>query len=142
GRPCFANRLALYPAGCYVLARDREPVLGYLLAYPWLADDAPALNILLDALPAAPAVMYLHDLALHPNARGAGHAATIVKHLAEVAEAAGWPVITLVAVNNAAAFWQRHGFQIRETHSLCQKLTSYGPDARYMVRALPRAVIG
>lgn len=134
GRPCFANRLALYPAGCFVRARDHESPLGYLIAYPWLADDAPALNILLDALPAEPAVMYLHDLALHPDARGAGHAATIIAHLAEEAGAAGWPAIALIAVNNAAAFWQRHEFKVRETPALRQKLASYGPDARYMVR--------
>ena len=59
-----------------------------------------------------------------------------------MAEAVGWPAIALIAVNNAAAFWERHQFEIRETQSLRQKLASYGPDARYMVRALPRADIG
>ncbi|MGI8432934.1 MAG: GNAT family N-acetyltransferase [Chthoniobacterales bacterium] len=179
GRPCFANRLALYPAGCFVLAENpvipstvegsrrasekhesqegskRKPdgiprlrfaplgmTAGYLIAYPSLADDPPSLNILLDALPADPAVMYLHDLALHPDARGAGRAAEIIEHLVEITRAAGLPAIALVAVNHAAAFWERHEFEVRETPALRRKLASYGPDARYMVRALSRAVIG
>ncbi len=184
GRPCFANRLALYPSGCFVLAaadpsvipseaegsrraseklnspddasgkpdgiprllpHPRDPLgmtAGYLIAYPWRADSAPALDTLLETLPADPAVIYLHDLALHPDARGAGHAATIVEALAEDARAGGWPALALVAVNNAAPFWQRHGFKIRDTPPLRAKLASYGPDACYMVRALRPATIG
>ena len=39
-RPMFANRLALAPEGCFVLEVDGR-VLGYLIAYPWLAEAAP-----------------------------------------------------------------------------------------------------
>lgn len=136
GRDCFENRLSLNPAGCFVLAEGDGPPKGYLVAYPWRADDAPALNTLIDAIPNDAAVMYLHDLALHPEARGRGLTGPIVERLARDAKAAGWPALALVAVNEAAPFWERHGFTVAETAAMAAKLASYGPDARYMLRRL------
>jgi len=136
GLDCFANRLAIYPSGCYVLAEDEGAPLGYLIAYPWMADAAPPLNTLIEGIPAGAEVMYLHDLAIHPDARGGGHSRVIVERITADARAAGWPRLALVAVNNATAFWERHGFQIRDTSTMRVKLASYGPKARYMVRPL------
>lgn len=135
-RACFANRLALYPSGCFVLATNPAPPLGYVISYPWIARDAPALNAIIEAIPLEAEVIYWHDLALHPIARAGGHARAIVARLATDAQAAGWPAIALVAVNDATAFWQRHGFQLDDAAELRQKLASYGPDARYMIRPL------
>lgn len=136
GRDCFENRLALYTAGCFTLAGEDEAPRGYLVAYPWRADSAPALNTLIEAIPGDAGVMYLHDLALHPDARGGGWSRSIVEQLAEGAKAAGWPALALVAVNDAVGFWARHGFGVVESPALASKLASYGPDARYMVRPL------
>lgn len=136
GRDCFENRLALYPAGCFVLADPDDAPRGYLVAYPWRADSAPALNTLIEAIPADAMVMYLHDLALHPAARGRGASHAIVERLATDASAASWPELALVAVNAASPFWKRHGFSVVETPAMTAKLASYGPDARYMVRRL------
>jgi ribosomal protein S18 acetylase RimI-like enzyme len=138
-REVFAERLALNPRGCFVLAAGGEPACGYLMAYPWLLDDAPALNMLIGRLPEAPNVLYLHDLALAPEARGGGHALRIVERLAEQAARAGWPAIALVAVNRAAPFWAALGFLPRDTAEMSRKLSSYGQDARYMVRATSNA---
>lgn len=134
-RACFENRLDLNPGGCFVLA-DGQGVAGYLVAYPWARDAAPALNVRIDAIPGDASVMYLHDLALSPGARGRGLTAEIVERLADQARAAGWPALALVAVNDAAGFWARRGFRVRETPALADKLASYGPDARYMTRDL------
>jgi GNAT superfamily N-acetyltransferase len=137
GRACFANRLQVYPKGCLVLAADTAgPLLGYLIAYPWLADAAPALNTLIEGIPVGAKVMYLHDLAILPSARGAGHSRTVVESLAADARDAGWSQLALVAVNDSTAFWERHGFQVRDTPELRITLASYGSDARYMVRRL------
>lgn len=136
GRDCFGNRLALNPAGCFVLSGEDGAPKGYLVAYPWRADDAPALNTLIEAIPGDATVMYLHDLALHPDARGGGWARPIVERLAGEAKAAGWPALALVAVNDAAPFWERLGFEPVEAPEMAAKLASYGPDARYMVRPL------
>ena len=63
----------------------------------------------------------------------------MVEALAERAGGAGWPALALVAVNDAAGFWRRHGFEAREAPGMAAKLASYGPDARYMVRPLWRS---
>lgn len=134
-RACFQNRLALYPRGCFALAGEGG-VRGYLIAYPWRADAAPPLNTVIEGLPAEAEVIYLHDLALHPEARGAGATAEIVRRLVDQATEDGWPAVALVAVNDAAGFWARHGFQARTANGMAEKLAGYGADARYMVRPL------
>ena len=136
GRDCFANRLDLYPSGCFVLVDGDDTPKGYLVAYPWRAESAPALNTLIEVIPADASVLYLHDLALHHEARGRGVSRTIVERLATDAAADGWPAMALVAVNEAAPFWEGHGFSVVETPAMAAKLASYGPDARYMVRRL------
>jgi GNAT superfamily N-acetyltransferase len=139
GRPMFANRLALAPDGCFVLA-DADRVLGYLIAYPWRTDSAPPLNALIEAIPDDAAVMYLHDLCLHPDARGLGATGGIVERLAGQARDLGWPAVALVAVNDATGFWARHGFSVRESQAISRKLAGYGADARYMIRPLSSGV--
>lgn len=129
-RPCFAERLALSPDLCFVLA-EGEDVAGYLIAYPWPLGRIPPLNSLLGALPEARDALYLHDLALRPGARGGGHARTILDML--FARAAGTP-IALVSVNDSAAFWRAQGFAESAAPDIAAKLASYGDDARYMVR--------
>lgn len=133
---CFANRLDLNPHGCFVLADDQDRVHGYMVAYPWMRNAAPALNVLIDALPEAPEVVYLHDLALHPATRGGGYTRPAVEALVEQAKAEGYARLSLVAVNNASGFWARHGFEVQNPTGMAEKLASYGDDARYMERAL------
>lgn len=135
-RACFANRLALHPAGCKVLADGAGGVAGYLVAYPWRADDAPALNTLLPGLPEAPEAYYLHDLALTPAARGGGRAATGVDLAVQAARDAGLSTVTLTAVNGAAPFWVRQGFAPRHSPAMAAKLAGYGADAVYMIRTV------
>ena len=133
-RACFANRLALYPQGCKVLADDAGWVAGYLVSYPWMMDAAPPLNVLLPGLPEAPEVYYLHDLALASSARGGGHAAAGAALAVQAARDAGLPVVSLTAVNDAAPFWARQGFVPRPSPGMAAKLASYGEDAVYMIR--------
>lgn len=136
GRDCFENRLTLNPSGCFVLAGEGGAPRGYLVAYPWTANAAPALNTLIAAIPDAASVMYLHDLALDPAVRGGGWSRPIVEQVAHDARAAGWPALTLVAVNDAAPFWERHGFEVIDPPGMAEKLAGYGEGARYMVRRL------
>lgn len=136
GRDCFENRLTLYPSGCFSLADPDGAVRGYLFAYPWRGESAPALNTVIAALPSDADRLYLHDLALHPEARGGGWTRPMVEQLAARAGAEGWPMVALVAVNDAAGFWGRLGFDVVDSPAIRAKLLSYGPDARYMTRAL------
>jgi len=41
-----------------------------------------------------------------------------------------------VAVNDAAPFWERHGFVVIDPPGMADKLASYGADACYMIRRL------
>ena len=132
GRDCFENRLGLNPVGCFVLETP-EGIEGYLVAYPWRT-DAPALNTLIEAIPANASVLYLHDLALTPAVRGQGWSKPAVAAVVDLAKAGRWPTIALVAVNDATGFWRGHGFEVRETPEMAAKLASYGSDARYMTR--------
>jgi GNAT superfamily N-acetyltransferase len=134
-RASFAERLELYPRGCFTLEIAGE-VAGYLIAYPWKAGSAPPLNSLIHALPPDADVLYLHDLALHPDARGGGLTSAIVERLAEQARDDGWSKIALVAVNHAAGFWSKMGFVAVDDPAMAEKLESYGGDAAYMTRPL------
>ncbi len=134
-RDCFADRLRLYPAGCCVLADAAGAVAGYLVAYPWRLDDAPALNARLAALPEDADVLYLHDLALTRAVRGAGHAGRGADLAVAMAREAGLARIALIAVNDAAPFWARQGFEPRHSPAMAAKLAGYGPGALYMIRS-------
>jgi|EndMetStandDraft_4_1072995.scaffolds.fasta_scaffold25405_2 GNAT superfamily N-acetyltransferase len=133
---CFAERFALFPQGCFVLASD-DAVRGYLIAYPWPPGAIPPLDSLLGALPEDRDALYLHDLALHPDLRGRGHARSIVARLVVTAKAWGTRQIALVSVNDTRDFWRGLGFQVVDGDAvIARKLASYGADATYMVRAL------
>ncbi|RYM12553.1 GNAT family N-acetyltransferase [Sphingobium cupriresistens] len=105
----YAERLQLYPAGCWMLERAGDAV-GYLISHPWQDDHSPALNAPILAIPATADRYYLHDLALLPQARGAGAAAQAVQLVVDQADSAGFARITLTAVNGADAFWRKQGF--------------------------------
>ncbi|HRJ64128.1 MAG TPA: FixH family protein, partial [Brevundimonas sp.] len=60
----------------------------------------------------------------------------INRTIARDARAAGWPALTLVAVNDAAPFWERHGFVVDDAPGMAEKLAGYGEGARYMIRRL------
>lgn len=135
-RACFENRLALFPPGCFVLGSPAG-VAGYLIAYPWAFGAIPPLNTLLDRLPETTDAIYLHDLALRPEARGQGHARPIVERLVQVGRQFGAGRIALVSVNSSLAFWQGLGFApVTHDPALRDKLRSYGDCASYMIREI------
>ncbi len=131
----FAERLHLYPAGCFVLA-SASSLSGYVISHPWWFKEPPALDTLLGALPDEPTTYYVHDVALLPGARGGGNASCIIERLVAAARANGYTNISLVAVNNSVPFWERHAFRLVGDDALRAKLQSYGADARYMARIL------
>lgn len=106
----YRDRMALYPAGCFTLARGDDAVLGYLIGHPWRAAHPPALDTRLGAIPADADCWYLHDIALLPDARGDGAGAAAMALMEAAARAAGLEAMVLVAVNGADRYWARHGF--------------------------------
>lgn len=130
-----AERLALYPEGCFA-TREGAAVVGYAIAHPGLIGRPPALDTLLGGLPAAADCLYLHDVALLPVARGGGRGAALVSRLVSLARREGLASLALVAVNRSVPYWTARGFQPldRPTAELARKLASYGGDAAYLVR--------
>lgn len=130
----FAERLALHPAGCLVL-QGEGGIRGYAIAHPWTAAVPPALDTLLNTLPAWPDAFHLHDIALDPAARGRGHAAAALATLFGHAAGLGLPRATLVAVAGTAEYWQSQGFRPILPRDPAA-LESYGPGAAFMARVL------
>ncbi|MBU0725190.1 MAG: GNAT family N-acetyltransferase [Alphaproteobacteria bacterium] len=128
------ERLALYPAGCLVAERGGG-LLGYAVSHPGVLGRPPALDVLLGTLPGEADCLYLHDIALLPEAHGKGHGKALVARLAALARKEGFARLALTAVNNSAGYWARHGFQpYAGDAALAAKLASYGEDALYLVR--------
>jgi predicted N-acetyltransferase YhbS len=134
-RAVFEDRLALYPQGCLSLDCEGE-LVGYILSHPWHADQPLPLDSKLGALPERPGTYYLHDLALLKSAYGKGHGARVVRHLGETAGAMDFPSMSLIAVNQSAPFWKRHGFAEHNPPGLAVKLKTYGEGAVFMTRPL------
>ncbi len=129
----LAEKLALFPAGCFILEMD-GPVAGYCFSHPW-TDAPPRLDAFLGTLPAAPSRYFIHDVTLDESVRGCGHVAALMPVLAGAARDCGVPHMMLVAVNGAEGFWIRYGFHAIDDARQSGVRAKYGPRARLMERA-------
>jgi ribosomal protein S18 acetylase RimI-like enzyme len=127
----YAERLALYPAGCCVLEQDGA-VAGYLISHPWHREDPPKLGALLGAIPPDADAYYLHDIALLPAARGSGAAKAALDSVRARARALGFADIALMAVGGADLYWTAQGF----AYVPRAVDPSYGNDAYLMLGAI------
>lgn len=132
----FAERLALYSAGCFLLDRDGEAA-GYLVSHPWPRRSPVPLDVLIGAIPGDADSYYLHDLALLPAARGSGAGVAVIRQALAHAAHAGFREASLVAVNGADSFWAGQGFAPVDDAALARKLASYGEGTVFMERPLP-----
>jgi GNAT superfamily N-acetyltransferase len=133
----FAEKRALWPSGCLVLAGRDGSLAGYAVSHPWHARRPAPLDTPLGALPSPEGPRWIHDVALLPQARGQGAAAEPVRRILDDADAAGAPETALVAVYGSEVFWERFGFREPPdlTAALLDEVVShYGPQARFMVR--------
>lgn len=129
------SKIALAPEFCFALPADdnNERLAGYLLAHPWLADQSPGLGRVLTELPENADALHLHDLAVDPACSGRGVASSLIAALVHAATTHGFETITLVAVQDAATFWQKQGFRPR------RPAEGYDEDAVFMERRLDSA---
>ncbi|MCX9155023.1 GNAT family N-acetyltransferase [Niveibacterium sp. 24ML] len=129
-RAALASRFARGRKHCFVAELGHHAV-AYLLAHPW-AGDPPVLH---HPLPAAVQAehLFLHDLAVLPEARGAGAAAALIAALEKQGRRDGFGEIRLVALVNAVGFWQRLGWKPLPGARLDR---SYGVGARVKTRAI------
>lgn len=117
---------------CFIASLEGDTV-GYLISLPWAFSSPPALNAETCRLPLSPDCLYLHDLAVTPNARKFGTGRALVDaFLARLGEL-GLGRASLVAVQNSAPYWERYGFRtVPLSEPLKAKLSTYGEGVVYM----------
>ncbi|MGY4154729.1 GNAT superfamily N-acetyltransferase [Bradyrhizobium sp. USDA 4461] len=131
----FAEKIRLCPDGARVLAAE-EAIVGYGLAYPWKQHQFPPLDGFLERLPDDADCLYVHDIAVLPDARG-GMARAYVATIEKLARSSGIAALALVSIYAARPLWERLGFRPVTTNAeLSAKIASYGKGATYMLRNL------
>jgi ribosomal protein S18 acetylase RimI-like enzyme len=131
-----AEKLMLAPASHFI-AEDADGVVrGYAVAYPWIDNDMPRLDTFIRKLPDNASVLYIHDVALLPSARGGPLVPDLLKRLSKAARAQGLSGFTLAAMYGSETAWFRHGFwRAQAKGKLVDQLAPYGP-AVFMSRPL------
>lgn len=127
-------KLAAAPDTCFVACQG-EHIVAYLLALPWRFDAPPCLDDTECRLPGQPDTLYLHDLAVDPEARGSGAADALVQAFLAALARLPLPRASLIAIQGSAPWWTRQGFaRVPVDEALGARLAGYGDDATYMVR--------
>ncbi len=131
----FLEKIRLYPEGCRKLVGAAVTV-GYGISHPWLLNEIPPLDAFLGGLPTQPECIYIHDVAVLPEARGHGAAAHYVEYIKELATTRKIPALALVSVYGTDPLWSHFGFKVIHDQRLAEKLITYGASAKYMVCSL------
>lgn len=132
----FAGRLRAAPDWIWGI-QDDDGLCAYLFTYPTRLGRLAPLNS--DFHPAPDGdTLYLHDLAIHPRARGLGLAQRLIRHAWAHARSAGLKHSALISVQDSERFWAAHGYRTRVELDDRQRacLAGYEQPARYMTRAL------
>jgi hypothetical protein len=123
-----AEKLMLSPSTHFMAVDGGGVVRGYAVAYPWIADDMPRLDTFIRKLPDKPEVLYIHDVALLPSARGGPLVPDLLKRLSKAARIQGLSEFTLAAMYGSETAWFRHGFwRVQAKGKLVDQLAPYGP---------------
>ncbi|SFJ02206.1 Acetyltransferase (GNAT) family protein [Sphingomonas sp. NFR04] len=133
--PAFASRL--HVATPFNLAAEHGGILlAYLLAHGWTRESPPSVGAVLDPTTHGD-TLYLHDLAVSAAARGTGIGRLLVEAAFRDAVAVGLTRAELIAIDGAADYWRRLGFESGSpSAALAAKVAQYGPAAQWMWRAL------
>lgn len=131
----FLNRINLAASYC-LAAKQGDVLLGYLLAHGWKRKAPPPLGKLLENRGPCE-VLFIHDLAVSPSARGLRVGERLVRRAFELAARDGLRSAELIAVEGAADYWRRLGFtKGAGSDELSEKLAEYGALARWMTREI------
>lgn len=128
-------KLRVSPSTCVIASRKGGSV-GYLFSVPCETTNPPTWNAGTCQLPAAPDCLYLHDLAVLPDARKSGTGCALVAAFMALLQESALEHACLVSVQRSALYWERHGFRPAPLSGALQaKLATYGDGAVYMERA-------
>jgi GNAT superfamily N-acetyltransferase len=131
----FQNRLSRF-GQYFLVACDKQYVVGYVVAFPWALGDSPVNNQCFPEKLPTPTCFYLHDIALLPSHQGQGIARLMLENIDENARELGFQSLSLVSVAQSGKYWDRIGFSelpvSPEKRQMILKV--YGDGARLMVR--------
>ena len=133
----FEEKVGLFPEGCYKFVSG-ERMVGYALSHPWKLFSVPTLDEFIGELPSNPDCIYLHDVAVLPEARGHNAAGSFVAKIKEIAERMHIQKLSCVSVYGTDVLWSRFGFEAVSSAKMNKKLSSYGDSAKYMIIDLMR----
>ncbi|MBS0348565.1 MAG: GNAT family N-acetyltransferase [Proteobacteria bacterium] len=134
-------KLVAAPDSCFVASLGSAAPVAYLLALPWHFDDPPHLDEQGCQPPVDADTLYLHDLAVAPEARGSGAAEALVAAFMAALAASRLERASLIAIQGSAGWWARHGFApVAMTPALAERLAGYGSDACYMSLRRPAGI--
>ncbi|MFG6466172.1 GNAT family N-acetyltransferase [Roseateles sp. BYS87W] len=138
-REAFAAKLAAAAGqACCWVAEQGAQLMAYAVSLPVASGEVPRLHAPTVNAAARPAQLYLHDLAVAPEARAHGLAGALLARVAQAAHAQGLSTLALVAVQGSVPYWRRHGFTPADPvpAAAADALMSFGSQACYLVRAL------
>ena len=127
-------RLRAAPSTTLVACRSGT-VCAYLFAYPSRLGRVTPLDAPFAPAP-APDTLYLHDLAVAPQALGRGLGRRLAQRLLLHAGARGLTHAALVSVQDTRRFWEGLGFEAAAARPPCAALATYPEGAVYMTRRL------
>jgi len=134
----FASRLAL-PDACCLAAVRNGALVAYLLAHGWPSQAPPPVGAVLTP-PGLSEVLFIHDLAVSPAARGSGVGGRLMERAFAWAAERGFRSAELIAVEGAAPYWRSLGFaEGAIPEELAAKVAAYGAQARWMTRPVRKA---
>ncbi len=129
--------LKFYAEGCFVLRCCNDKIQGYLFSHPFNYSSLPPAVNGEHLTPNCKDVYYIHDVAVHPAARGQGAATLLIQSALNAAATTNR--LALTSVQNSSAFWA--GFGFLEDESICnERLRTYGESAIIMTATLDAIV--
>lgn len=104
------SKAAQSPQTCLVAQRANREIVAYILAHSFPVGEWPQLGVI-SALSGSCQNLFVHDLAVLPSAAGQGIGGQMMEHVMRLATELGFSSMSLVAVQNAAGFWRKQGFE-------------------------------
>lgn len=132
------SKIHISPETCFVAKDSQDDIKGYLLSIPATLGNPPQLHSETQVIDQHADCLYLHDLAIHPKARGMGVGKLLFQHFAKIAYQKQFQHASLISIQNSVSFWKKYGFSpITPDKALQEKLKTYGDNATYMECYLP-----
>ncbi len=128
----FAEKFRLFPQGCLKFV-DESRMWGYGIAHPWNIFPIPDLDTLTISYPDDADCMYIHDVAVLPEARGNHAAERYVAIMRKLSQELSLARLACVSVYGTDVLWSRFGFETVASVEISQQLKKYGPTAKYMI---------